>query len=284
MLGLDKRTDCRILLSWQGDDRSFNRGAMKNLGFMAVKKMYPADYRRITIVFNDLDTMPYAPILNYETTPGTVRHFYGNTTSLGGIVSITGQDFERVGGFPNFWGWGMEDNVLNRRCLDSGLVVDRSNFYQIGRPEIMQLFDGITRSIRTNEIHTLRNNPEHLDGLAQLRQWTYLVGNNYGQFAQEPLMTEWPSNMTIVQHLTFETDVPDNTDHKRTYSLISRTLSQPAPTTTPFTATNPSTMQNRHSQHQPMSHIQHQNQQNQDIFHGWRHKPVMLRRPPGQKW
>ena len=120
----------RFLFIHQCDDRSFNRGAMKNIGFLAVKQMYPATYRNITLVFNDVDCMPKeAGTLNYATKPGVVKHFYGYTYALGGIVSVAAGDFERIGGFPNFWGWGYEDNMLQYRVLKGRMMIDRSTFF-----------------------------------------------------------------------------------------------------------------------------------------------------------
>ena len=82
-----------------------------------------------------------------------VKHFYGFKYALGGIVSITGKDFELINGYPNFWGWGMEDNVLQKRCEAAGLTINRDQFYPIGSPDILQLFDGVSRLINKKDPH-----------------------------------------------------------------------------------------------------------------------------------
>ena len=48
-----------IYFAHQCDSRDFNRGAMKNIGFIAMKEKYENNYKNITFVFNDVDTMPY---------------------------------------------------------------------------------------------------------------------------------------------------------------------------------------------------------------------------------
>ena len=140
-----------IYFSHQCDARSFNRGATKNIGFIAVKEKYPDDYQNMTFVFNDIDTIPFSNIFDYRTTSGTVKHFYGFKYALGGIVAITGHDFELTNGYPNFWGWGMEDNVLQKRCESAGLTINRDQFYPIGSPDILQLFDGVSRLINKKD-------------------------------------------------------------------------------------------------------------------------------------
>lgn len=144
---LENQSDCEIYFSHQSDTRSFNRGATKNIGFLAVKQKYPNDYKNMTFTFHDIDTMPFHKLFDYSTTKGVVKHYYGFKYALGGIVSINGEDFEKINGFPNFWGWGMEDNVLQKRCEQHRLTIDRNVFYPIGSHEILQLFDGVSRII-----------------------------------------------------------------------------------------------------------------------------------------
>lgn len=159
MAGHVKNKDYAIYFAEQKDTRPFNRGAMKNIGFLAMKYKYPLHYRDITFVFNDVDTVPYKKnVLNYKTDHGTIKHFYGFTFALGGIFSITGADFERIGGFPNFWGWGCEDNCIYDRAIQNGIYVDRNTFFKIGDMHILQLYDGSTRNICRKEAYLTKFN------------------------------------------------------------------------------------------------------------------------------
>lgn len=167
--------DIAIYFAHQADKRSFNRGAMKNIGFLAVRAAYPAHYRDMTFVFNDVDTIPYAPVFNYQTRTGIVKHFYGFDYALGGIVAMTGADFERINGFPNYWGWGMEDKVLQIRCLNHGLRIDRSQFYSIGSPEILQLFDGVERLINPFDMERSNGDAERQNGIASIGMLSYRI-------------------------------------------------------------------------------------------------------------
>ena len=151
-------TDYKIYFVQQCDARDFNRGAMKNVGFLAMKEKYPNDYQNITFVFNDVDTMPRKKnLLNYNTEVGTIKHFYGQENTLGGIVSIKGSDFEKTLGYPNFWAWGYEDNMLQIRALKYGLTIDRSTFFKIGDPNILQLNENLNRIINRDEFNRYIN-------------------------------------------------------------------------------------------------------------------------------
>lgn len=151
---LEDINDFRILFIHQNDERPFNRGAMKNIGFLVVKDLYPENYKDITLVFNDVDTAPYTKnFIDYNTDFGNVKHFYGFTFTLGGIVSIKAGDFENINGFPNLWTWGYEDNELQSRAINNKLIIDRNHFYPIMDKNILQCNDGTTKIRNKLEQH-----------------------------------------------------------------------------------------------------------------------------------
>jgi len=164
----------KIMFVHQCDKRPFNRGAMKNIGFIVIKNAFPKDYQDITIVFHDVDTWPCEKgLVSYSTTQGVVRHFYGYDFALGGLVAIKAGDFEMCGGFPNLWGWGIEDNTLQDRVLDVGLSIDRSNFYHIDDSRIRRMFDGMTRLVAVRDPGAYRRGV--LDGLRHVNDLQYQI-------------------------------------------------------------------------------------------------------------
>jgi hypothetical protein len=174
-----QKDDYKIYYLHQNDKREFNRGAMKNAGFLIVREKYPNDYKDITLIFNDVDTMPFTKnFLNYETTIGNVKHFYGFEFTLGGIVSIKAGDFEKTLGFPNFWAWGYEDNLLQKRVLSSDLKIDRSEYYKIMDPNIYQMKDGLTRLVNRKEFESFLSNTK--DGYNDLSNLEYTINEDTG--------------------------------------------------------------------------------------------------------
>ena len=163
-----------IYFSHQYDNRPFNRGAMKNIGFIALRDKYPNDYKNITFIFHDVDTWPSVKgLIDYNTTVGVVKHYYGYKFALGGMFAIKGSDFEKSKGFPNFWGWGIEDNLMNDRCLAAGLTIDRSQFYDIADKQIYRSYDGVKRVIsRKDSLIYKQNGCDDLNSLKNM-EWTF---------------------------------------------------------------------------------------------------------------
>ena len=215
-----KKTDYKIIYAHQNDNREFNRGAMKNIGFLYAKSLYPNDYQNITFVFNDVDTMPYNKnFLNYETEKGKVKHFYGYKFTLGGIVSMTGADFEKINGFPNYWAWGYEDNALLNRVNTEGLTIDRSKFYTILDKNILQLKDGITRIVNRGEFDRYVDEfkyKNNIDGLNTISNIAYIFDDN----------------TSFLNISTFQTPVQENPELTKIYDI--RNGNTPFITKTPF--------------------------------------------------
>jgi len=225
--------DYEILFIHQCDARQFNRGAMKNIGFITVKEKYPDDYKNITLIFHDIDTLPFHKIFNYITEPGIVKHYYGFTNALGGIVVINAGDFEKINGFPNYWGWGLEDTMLQRRCELHELEIDRSTFYPLGSPEILHLFDGMKRLVSREEPSKMLK--ESLDGLITLNNVQYTRDNE----SLNPVDNEytWDSEGSSIYYINvtqFKTMVPYDQNNYHIYDLRESTnmITKPSINTT----------------------------------------------------
>ena len=214
---LEDDDDYEIYFSHQCDARTFNRGATKNIGFIAARNKYPNDYKDITFIFNDVDTIPFNKIFDYNTQHGVVKHFYGFKYALGGIVVMKGADFEKTNGFPCFWGWGMEDNALQKRCEAVGLKIDRSVFYNIGSPEILQLFDGISRIISKKDPWRGEND-NGVDGLRTIRQLQYTIDEK-SENPNDNIFAVHNSKIMYVNISTFLTHIPFGSEEYYTYDL-----------------------------------------------------------------
>ena len=209
-------TDYEIYFSHQTDSRSFNRGATKNIGFLAIKNKYPDDYKNITFIFNDVDTIPFTKIFNYETTSGVVKHYYGFKYTLGGIIVMKGEDFEKINGFPNYWGWGSEDSCLQKRCEKYNIEIDRSTFFHIGSHQILHLFDGISRII--NKKDALREkNDNGVDGINTIYKLHYEISEKSSNPKDNLYNVENP-NIFIININNFITAFDYNNDSKELYN------------------------------------------------------------------
>ena len=214
---LEDCDDYEIYFSHQCDARTFNRGAAKNIGFLAVKNKYPEHYQDITFIFNDVDTIPFNKIFDYQTTNGVVKHYYGFKYALGGIVVMKGADFEKTNGYPCFWGWGMEDNAMQKRCDAYGLKVDRTVFYNIGSPEILQLFDGISRIISKKD--PWRGEHDNgVDGLRTITQLKYTIDEK-SENPNDNIFPVHNCNIFFINITTFLGYIPFGSEEYYNYDL-----------------------------------------------------------------
>lgn len=207
-----------IYFSHPCDTRAFNRGATRNIGFLAMKQKYPNHYHQMTFIFHDIDTLPFHKIFDYETVPGVVKHYYGYTYALGGIVVIKGQDFEKINGYPCYWGWGMEDNTLQKRCLRFGLTIDRSTFFKIGSPEMLQLFDGISRIISRNDPWRSETD-KGTDGLITIRGLNFSIANESLNPSDNVFTVENMPNVFYINIMSFVTETPYESQAYFAYDL-----------------------------------------------------------------
>ena len=196
-------TEYSLLFIHQNDNRGFNRGAMKNIGFIHVKKIYPDVYKNITLVFNDIDIMPICKgIINYETVPGTVKHFYGFNFALGGLFSIKAGDFEKINGFPNYWGWGFEDNLIQTRAINAKLVIDRSEFYEIFDKNFINIFDKDKRISNKDGFYQYKK--EVNDGISTIYKLSYNLSSDL--FISNFASTSFPQNTANLSSSTLRSE------------------------------------------------------------------------------
>ena len=125
----DKDIDVQFYIIHQINIGEFNRGAMKNIGFLEVCKIRPDGL----FIFHDVDTYPtYWGSIIYDTRPNEIRHPIGQKNhNLGGICCFWRTEFEKVNGLPNYWGWGIEDVTIMYRVKKANIIIDESNIVDL---------------------------------------------------------------------------------------------------------------------------------------------------------
>jgi hypothetical protein len=200
---LKRERDYILVFAHQFDERPFNRGAMKNAGFLYIKEKYPRDYKNITLVFNDVDTFPIFDVTMdyYKTIHGIVKHFYGVDFALGGSIAITGYDFERINGFPNYWEWGMEDNILQNRVLNSGIKIDRSMMEKVNSDKYTQIHHGDTRTVDSKIVLKMKED-NGSNGITTITNIDYITLRGAKYIEVQFKKWEVPDNP---EHIQFDT-------------------------------------------------------------------------------
>ena len=174
---LKGENDYEILFVHQKDKRKFNRGGMRNIGFIYVKKTYK-NWKDITLIFHDIDYLPYKKMFSYDTSQGEVTHFYGLKPAFGGIWAIKGIDFEKIGGFPNYWAWGFEDNKIRSKWIKSGGKINYDQFVEYTDTRIVKLdcsnYGHDTRIVNKHNLWYAQNE-NYISGYHTIRDLKYDV-------------------------------------------------------------------------------------------------------------
>jgi len=134
---LDKAIDYRVLIVEQERGLPFNRGALKNAGFLLAEGQsdyccfHDIDYLPIwadysfaevptPIVWYGAEERPIAPARTNKVAKHNLEHFFG------GALIVPNADFRAVNGYSNdYWGWGYEDEDIKARFVAAGIVTGR---------------------------------------------------------------------------------------------------------------------------------------------------------------
>jgi hypothetical protein len=126
-----KLSGFHIYIIEQSDDqRKFNRGKLLNIGFDLARK---ANRQHDVFIFHDVDLLPQDDLATYYSVfPVKPLHiarvwdrYSNNPKYFGGVVSFSSSDYKRINGYPNtFWGWGGEDDEMQKRLERLGIHFD----------------------------------------------------------------------------------------------------------------------------------------------------------------
>lgn len=129
----DQLIDYSIYVIEQSDELPFNRAKLFNVGVVEIGKLDP---EICCFIFHDVDLLPLDQRNLYmcsrqprHMSPGvsTLRFKLLYPTMFGGVIAITKDQFETIGGFSNeFFGWGGEDDDTYKRVRAAGFGIDRT--------------------------------------------------------------------------------------------------------------------------------------------------------------
>jgi len=151
----DKDADVQFYIIHQINTGEFNRGAMKNIGFLEVCKTRPDGL----FIFHDVDTYPtYWGSIPYEAKHGEFKRPVLNMGSenLGLICSCWKEEFEKTNGFANYWGWGSEDGALYNRAKKLGIPIDEKNMLHYSNKKYV-ICEEHYRNVSKEHYYTAKN-------------------------------------------------------------------------------------------------------------------------------
>lgn len=125
---LKNKVSFKIFIIEQDNEEKFNRGALKNIGFLFSENEF--DY----FCFHDIDHLPVSEACDYSPTKSVAKlatyvsqfNFTKRPVhELAGVVLFDKSTFKEVNGFSNdYWGWGIEDDDLGLRCIKKNILIE----------------------------------------------------------------------------------------------------------------------------------------------------------------
>lgn len=125
--------DYSVFVIEQTKEKQFNRAKLFNVGVAEILKI-----RNDTccFIFHDVDLLPLNQ-MNLYMCSYRPRHMSPSVNTLrfnllypelfGGVIAVTREQFESIGGFSNhFYGWGGEDDDMFVRFRTAGYGIDRT--------------------------------------------------------------------------------------------------------------------------------------------------------------
>ena len=127
-------------------------------------------------------------------------------------MSFNARDFELSMGFPNYWHWGFEDNMLQKRTMQLNAVmsIDRSQFYPVHDTDHITRVDSqdFVKTVNIVEFERYMNNVS--EGFSDISDLDYDVIDEHS-----------------IRVNQFSTSYPEFNEHNSTYNILTNPSKKP---------------------------------------------------------
>lgn len=162
-----------LVIEQSQDNKKFNRGALLNIGYELSKNNYD------TFIFHDVDLLPDDDLLKYYNKKpllplhlGFQQTKYNYFHLMGGVLSISKEDFIKTNGFPNnFWGWGGEDDDFKFRLIKNNICIirpDKGNYIELKHIDTKQIKEFVFETPVERILEDFTNDKWRNNGLSNL--------------------------------------------------------------------------------------------------------------------
>ena len=146
-----------ILIIEQDNNKLFNRGVLINIGFLNTNSNF--------IITHDVDLNPTDKSIPFYNINKSIFGIYtSSSNTLGGIVKISKEHFNKINGFPNnYWGWGCEDKALQNRAEHYDIDIEKNILNKDhNKDEFFKIFNNINDRVRDSHFNKKTNFEYHL--------------------------------------------------------------------------------------------------------------------------